>query len=182
VTHKPVLVTGASGFVATYVIKLLLQKGYKVRGTVRSVKDAQTKYKYLYDLDQKGGHLELVEANLLEEASFDQHCLGVDYVMHVASPFIISPKDSQKDLVDPAIKGTLAVLNAVSKAGTVKRVILTSSCVAIVDSPKEGHLYTEADWNDDSRLDKNPYYYSKVVAERAAWKFMEELPADKKNI
>jgi len=181
VTDKPVLVTGASGFVATYVIKLLLQKGYKVRGTVRSVKDAQTKYKYLYDLDQKGGLLELVEANLLSESSFDNHCNGLEYVIHIASPIVQSPKDPQKDLVDPAVKGTLSVLNAATKAGTVKRVVLTSSCAAITDEPKEGYLYTEADWNDQSTLDRNPYNYSKVLSERAAWKYMEELPADKKT-
>lgn len=80
---------------------------------------------------------------------------------------------------DPAVNGTKNVLNSCRKF-KVKQVILTSSVAAITDSPINGHVYTEDDWNQTSSLSRNPYYFSKTMAEKAAWKFVEELPEEEK--
>ena len=77
------------------------------------------------------------------------------------------------------MKGTKNVLNTCQQL-KVAQVILTSSVAAITDSPENGKIYNEDDWNTTSNLNRNPYYYSKVLAEKAAWKFVEELPEGEK--
>lgn len=94
-------------------------------------------------------------------------------VIHTASPYVIDVEDPQRDLVDPAVNGTLSVLRSAAKAG-VERVVLTSSMAAISDEPRDDQVFTEADWNEQSSLKRNPYYFSKAEAERAAWAFVEE--------
>jgi len=173
ITEKTVCVTGASGFIAAHVVKQLLEKGYKVKGTVRSLKD-RSKYLYLDNLHGAGENLELVEADLLKEGSFDEAVKNCEYVVHTASPYIIDVKDSQKDLVDPAVKGTLNVLRSCSNVASIKRVILTSSFAAITDDPANDKVFSEEDWNEKSNLNRNPYYYSKKMAEKAGWDFINE--------
>ncbi|KAK9803315.1 hypothetical protein WJX73_000726 [Symbiochloris irregularis] len=167
------VVTGASGFIATQLIKQLLEKGYTVRGTVRSTKD-ERKTEVLHKLAEAlPGNLELREADLLKEGSFDDAVAGADFVFHTASPFFNDPEDAQRDLVDPALKGTRNVLNAVIKSkDTVKRVVLTSSVAAVSvtgGKPKNGDRYNEEDWNTGSSVTHEPYRYSKYVAEKEAW-------------
>jgi len=123
-------------------------------------------------LDTKG-KLSFYSANLIEDGSFDEAVKDATYVIHTASPYSLSSSDPQKELVDPAIKGTLSVLESCSKTA-VKRVVLTSSIAAITDSPDNEHIYTENDWNEQSSLSRNPYYYSKKIAEEKAWSFMKE--------
>ncbi len=175
VSAAPVLVTGASGFIASHIVELLLAKGCLVRGTVRSLR--KEKARYLAPLRALAGavdRLELVEADLGAEGSFDRAAAGCEYVMHTASPYVLDAKDPQRDLVDPAVNGTLNVLSACQRAATVTRVVLTSSMAAITDEPESDHTLTESDWNEKSSLERNPYYYSKTLAERAAWQFMDE--------
>ena len=131
-TEAPVLVTGASGFIAAHVIRELLARGYRVRGTVRSLARAR-ELAYLRELPGAAERLELVEADLMREGSFDAAAEGVHHVMHTASPYVLHAEDPQRDLVDPAVKGTRTVLASCKKAGTVKRVVLTSSMAAITD-------------------------------------------------
>ncbi|KAL6060484.1 Tetraketide alpha-pyrone reductase [Balamuthia mandrillaris] len=171
-----VAVTGASGFIAGEIIKQLLEKGYHVRGTVRSLSNA-TKTKHL--LEEYPG-LELFEADLLTEGSFAKCFEGCKYVMHTASPFQLQVEDPQRDLVDPALKGTLNVLRCVKQAKTVRRVVLTSSCAAVASQalPPEGKVWTEDDWNTDSTLENAPYRLSKSLAERAAWDFVAKEQDD----
>ena len=97
-------------------------------------------------------------------------------IVHTASPYVLTVADPQRDLVDPAVNGTRQVLMAAQRAGTVRRVVLTSSMAAITDEPENAHVLTEADWNEKSNLDRNAYYYSKTLAEKAAWAFMEQEP------
>lgn len=124
--------------------------------------------------------LELVELNLLgEQSQFDKATEGCDYVIHTASPFDMNVKDPQKDLVEPALKGTEGVLKACTLSG-VKKVVLTSSMASITDEAKPGYVYTEKDWNTTSSVSRNPYFYSKTVAERYAWNYIDDLPKDKK--
>ncbi len=171
VTDKPVCVTGASGFIASHIVQQLLQSGYRVLGTVRKDK---TSYPFLTELPGADERLELVRAQLLDEGVFDEVVARCDYVLHTASPYVLDVEDPQKDLVEPAVNGTTNVLAACKKAGGVKRVVLTSSIAAITDQPDSSHVYTEDDWNDRSSLSRNPYYYSKTLAERAAWDYLEK--------
>ena len=168
----PVCVTGASGFIAAHIVSDLLDAGYKVRGTVRDA--SSSKYEYLTSMDGAEERLELVYADLLEPTSFDAAVEGCEYVLHTASPYVFDVEDPQRDLVDPAVEGTRGVMKACCEAGTVKRVVVTSSMAAITDEPDENQLLTEDDWNDRSSLTRNPYYYSKTQAEREAWKFAED--------
>jgi dihydroflavonol-4-reductase len=165
-----VLVTGATGFIAAHTIAELLARGYEVRGTVRS--RAKALKEAALARIPGAERLELVEADLREPASFEKPAQGCAAVLHMASPYALDVKDPQRDLVDPAVKGTEAVLAAAAKAGA-NRVVLTSSFAAITDEPPADHALSEADWNDKSSLTRNPYYASKTQAERAAWRFLE---------
>ena len=176
-TNKPICVTGASGFIASYIIRELLDNGYTVRATVRGLTKGN-KYEYLTSFPGAAERLELVQAELLTEGSYDEAIAGCEYVIHTASPYVLDVTDSQKDLVDPALKGTLNVLQACGKSGSVKKVVLTSSVAAVFDEPISGHVYTEKDRNKTSSLTRNPYFYSKTLAEQSAWDYIEkENPA-----
>jgi len=168
----PVCVTGASGYLATHVVERLLARGYRVRGTVRDP-GRESSVTHLKALPGAADRLELVRADLLDEGSFDVAVRGCVAVLHVASPYVLDVADPQRDLVDPAVKGTRTVLASCQRAGTVWRVVVTSSVAAITDEPDFQHKLTEADWNVKSSLSRNPYYYSKVLAEREAWAFVE---------
>jgi dihydroflavonol-4-reductase len=85
-------------------------------------------------------------------------------------------EDPQTQLVDPAVKGTTNVLESCDKTGSIQRVVFTSSMAAISDETRTDVVFSERDWNEKSSLTRNPYYYSKMLAERAAWQFMEENP------
>jgi len=164
-----VCVTGASGLVASWLVRQLLERGLQVRGTVRRASSVP----HLQSLPGAAERLELVEADLLAPSSFEAAVRGCTTVFHTASPYVIQVDDPQRDLVDPAVNGTRAVLAACAKAPEVTRVVLTSSMAAVTDEPDETRVLTEADWNEKSTLRRNPYYLSKTLAERAAWSFIE---------
>lgn len=170
----PVCVTGAAGYIASHLIAQLLTGGYRVRGTVRSLrKEKEKDLAHLRALPGASERLELLEADLMKPGSFDAAVAGCQYVMHTASPYVLDAKDPQRDLVDPAVQGTETVLQSCQRAGTVQRVVLTSSMAAITDEPDSDHVLTEADWNTRSTLERNPYYLSKTLAEKAGWAFVE---------
>uniref|UniRef100_A0A914V1H0 NAD-dependent epimerase/dehydratase domain-containing protein n=1 Tax=Plectus sambesii TaxID=2011161 RepID=A0A914V1H0_9BILA len=176
--REVVLVTGASGYLATHCVQQLLNAGYKVRGTVRSVKN-ETKIAPLKTL--KGSErLQLVEADLTSEHGWDSALKDVTFVLHTASPFP-APSAADESTITTAVSGALNVLKAAAKVSTVKRVVLTSSGLAIMDFDKlrahPDHVFSEADWPEN--LDNlATYAVSKVKAERAAWDFVKELTAD----
>jgi dihydroflavonol-4-reductase len=165
-----ILVSGATGFIAGHTIEKLLAQGHDVVATVRNANDT-AKTAYLMAMPGATAHLTLVSAQLTSPNPFDAY-VDVDIIMHMASPYVMNVKDPQRDLVDPAVEGTLSMLRAAAKSPRVKRVVLTSSMAAITDEP-DGRVLTEADWNSKSTLTRNPYYMSKATAERAAWDFME---------
>lgn len=175
---KPVLVTGATGFLAGWIVKDLLDLGYTVHAAVRDPNNA-VKTGHLQKLaDASSGTLRLFKADLLNDGSYDEAMQGCGVVFHTASPFTSDFKDAQTQLVDPAVNGTRNVLNAANKTESVRRVVLTSSCAAIygdaidtTNAPK-GHL-TEDVWNTSSSLTHVPYSYSKTLAEKAAWDMAE---------
>ena len=171
-----VCVTGATGFVASWLVAELLRKGDRVRGTVRD----RARARHLTALPAAAEGLELIEADLQAPGAFDEAVAGCATVFHTASPYVVDVADPQRDLVDPAVQGTLNVLSACARAPGIQRVVLTSSMAAVTDEPDADHVLTEADWNTKSTLDRNPYYLSKALAERAAWDFLarERPPFD----
>ena len=174
-----VCVTGANGFIASHLIRDLLQAGYRVRGTVRDPSNTE-KTTHLHAIAEAAGatdRFELVAADLLKEGSFDAAMVGVSGVCHCAAAVFFAADDPQRDIVDPSLIGTRNVLESIRKAGTVRRLVHTSSVVAIYgwDKP-DGHLFTEADWNTSSTLEVDPYGLAKVEAEKAARAFVDALP------
>ena len=177
--QAPVLITGGNGFIASWIIKMLLEDGKSVHATVRNPNNKQ-KVGHLLEMAEKStGKLKLYKADLLEPGSFDEAIKGCELVMHTASPFTISStKDTYNTFVKPALEGTRNVLDAVKKTPDVKRVVLTSSCAAIygdnADLEKtENGIFTEKYWNTTSSSKHNAYSYSKTVAEREAWEIQK---------
>jgi dihydroflavonol-4-reductase len=169
-----VLVTGASGYIAQHCILQLLQQGYRVRGTLRSPEREENLRATLARHVDAGDRLEFVTANLLSDEGWTQAVAGCRFVLHVASP-TTDPKDEDEAII-PARDGTLRVLQAAADAG-VRRVVLTSSVAAISGGHKpDDRIFTEDDWtNTNAKI--GAYLKSKTVAERAAWDFVEGLPA-----
>ncbi|KAK4055096.1 hypothetical protein OIV83_000376 [Microbotryomycetes sp. JL201] len=179
---KTVLVTGATGFLATYVVKAFLDGGYNVRGTVRSAQKAEH-LRQLFPDEQK---FQIVEVkDLVTGDGLDDAFKGIDVVAHVASPYTLTVNDPYKDLLEPAIQGTLSVLRAAHNHG-IKRVVLTSSFAAVTNllagGPWRDYTYTDKDFNPTTMEEAvepgkpGPFVYSasKVLAEKAAHEFALE--------
>nr|QLL26886.1 anthocyanidin synthase [Heuchera micrantha] len=180
---KTACVVGGSGFVASLLIKLLLEKGYAVNTTVRD-SDNQKKISHLIAL-QSLGDLKIFEADLTDEGGFDTAVAGCDLVFQLATPVNFASQDPENDMIKPAIQGTLNVLKACAKAKTVKRVVLTSSAAAVSINQLNGTglVMDEKNWTDVEFLAsaKPPtwgYPLSKTLAEKTAWKFAEENNID----
>jgi nucleoside-diphosphate-sugar epimerase len=175
---KPVLVTGGTGYLAGVIIANLLEKGRDVHTTVRDP-DNREKLKYLDAIAaETPGSIRYFKADLLDADAFAPAMAGCELVIHTASPFIAHVEDPQRDLVDPAVKGTRNVLAAVDATDTVKRVVLTSSCAAIYGDNSDiagmpDRKLTEAVWNMTSSLSHQAYSLSKTLAEKAAWEMVE---------
>ncbi|XP_027113830.1 cinnamoyl-CoA reductase 1-like isoform X1 [Coffea eugenioides] len=180
---KVVCVTGASGYIASWLVKLLLERGYTVKASVRDLNDP-TKTMHLTSLDGAKERLLLLKANLLEEGSFDEIVNGCEGVFHTASPcqFSVPARDPQAELLDPAVKGTLNVLRSCARVPSVKRVVLTSSMAAVINNTdlKDDVVVDESWFSDPSYCEKNELWYmlSKTLAENAAWKFAKEHGID----
>lgn len=171
---RPVLVTGATGYVAGWVVKRLLDAGLAVHATVRDPSDKR-KTAHLRSLEPVSGRLRFFAADLLRSGSFDEAMAGCQLVFHTASPYAVSVRDPQKELVDPALLGTKNVLDSVNRTPSVGRVVLTSSCAAIYGDSADlaatpRGVFDEQVWNTSSSLEHGPYSYSKVLAEREAWR------------
>ena len=171
ISTKPILVTGASSFVGIHVIIQLLEQGYNVRGTIRSlskeaeVREAVSKYV------QANDRLEFKAVDLEQDTGWDEAMHGVESVLHVASPFPLYEPKHEDELIIPAVQGTLRVLHAAHKAG-VKRVVQVSSVAAISSGYKDKfRTFTEEDWSIIEN-EIGAYAKSKTLAERAAWDFI----------
>ncbi|KAG6416363.1 hypothetical protein SASPL_123791 [Salvia splendens] len=175
-THMQV--TGASGYVAIWLVKFLLRKGYTVKASARNSNNAK-KTQHLLALDGAKERLHLVKVDLLEEGSFDSVVDGCEGVFHTASPFFNNVTDPQAELIDPAVKGTLNVLGSCAKVPSVKRIVLTSSIAAVAYKGKPLIPETVVDemwWSSPEYCEQMQLWYvlSKTLAEDAAWKFVKE--------
>ena len=177
---ETVLVTGGSGFVASHLVLQLLERGYQVRTTVRSLAN-MAKVAPLRDMAERyPGRLTLAEADLLKPGSFDDPADGCQVVFHVASPFRMPEKisDGRTEMLEPALEGTRNVLASVDQAESVRRVVLTSTVGAIFGDyvdvlAMDGQRLSERYVNTTSTLENNPYHYAKTQAEQEAWRLAE---------
>ncbi|PLW67873.1 NAD-dependent epimerase/dehydratase family protein [Pseudohalioglobus lutimaris] len=174
-TSSPVLVTGATGYVAGWIVKVLLEAGVTVHAAVRDPSQTE-KCRHLDEIAASApGEIKYFKADLLDEGTYAEAMAGCSVVFHTASPFVIDVNDPQSELVDPAKLGTRNVLAQAGETPSVRRVVVTSSCAAIygdnadIESTASG-VFTEDDWNTTSSLTHNPYSYSKTEAEKEAWK------------
>ncbi|MFY0674032.1 MAG: NAD-dependent epimerase/dehydratase family protein [Bacteroidia bacterium] len=175
---KPVLVTGATGYVAGWLVKRLLEEGLAVHAAVRNP-DKKEKVAHLDKLaSELPGSIKYFKSDLLTEGSYAEAMEGCGVVYHTASPFTLDVKDPQRDLIDPAEKGTANVLKQATKISSVERVVVTSSCAAIYTDAIDcknapGGQLTEDIWNTTASLDYQPYSYSKTLAEKKAWEIAD---------
>lgn len=172
-TVKRVLVTGGTGFVGVHCMLQLLEKGYLVRATLRSI----TRKNEVLEMLKTGGirsseQLEFIEADLTKDAGWDEAVKDCAYVLHVASPISLRIPKHEDELIRPATDGTIRVLKAARNAG-VERVVMTSNFGAVGYSHTDtSRLITEEDWTNPREKGLSAYNKSKVLAEMAAWDFM----------
>lgn len=177
---KLIFVTGASGYIAKHIIVQLLEAGYRVRGSVRSLDRADAVRRdlsvALTDAGDLTDRLEFAALDLERDAGWDEALCGADALLHTASPFPLDQPRDRQELIRPAVEGTRRALRAAKAAG-IERVVLTSSAVAILnaDLPAGREAYNEEDWTDPSSPRTNAYAASKTMAERAAWALADEL-------
>jgi nucleoside-diphosphate-sugar epimerase len=174
-----VLVTGGSGFIASYAILQLLAAGHQVRATVRNLnRESDVRAMLKQGGVDPGNRLSFVAADLENDQGWTQAAAGCEYVLHVASPFPANVPAHEDELIVPAREGTLRVLRAARDAG-VKRLVLTSSFAAIGYGHKpQSAPFNENDWTDLTGDGLSPYVKSKTIAERAAWDFIASQPAN----
>ncbi|TDZ37916.1 NADPH-dependent methylglyoxal reductase GRE2 [Colletotrichum spinosum] len=185
---QTLLITGANGFIGTHVVSLALERGYKVRATARSASSLD-KLRNLFPDAASSDRLTFAAVpDIAKPDSYKDALAGVTGIIHTASPFIIDPKNNESDLLQPAIKGSIAVLEAAQLYGQqVKRVVNVSSFASIIDMAqgyRPGYTYTEKDWNpmnyeEASKSDDGAMVYcaSKGLAEKAMWHWMGENQA-----
>ncbi|WP_433813500.1 SDR family oxidoreductase [Flavobacterium johnsoniae] len=174
-SHQKVLVTGGTGFVAIHSILQLLNRGYQVRTTVRSLNSRDK----IFEMLKNGGitdfsQLEFIETDLTSDKNWNEAMIGCQYVLHIASPIFLRLPKNEDEMIRPAVDGTLRVLKAARDCG-VKRVVMTSNFGAVGYSHKDKNsLITEESWTDPNEKGLSTYNKSKVLAEKAAWDFIEK--------
>lgn len=174
----PLLVTGATGYVGSWVTKGLLEAGATVHAAVRDPRNAAKVAHLETAAAGSPGHLRLFAADLLQEGSYDRAMEGCATVIHTASPFSRSVSDPRRELIAPALEGTRNVLASAGRTSSVGRVVLTSSVAAMYGDAADvegypGRIVTQECWNTTSSLAHEPYSYSKTLAEKEAWRMAE---------
>ena len=170
---KKVLLTGISGYIGSHCAVELLKNGYSVRGSVRSLSKKEKVIESISkEIDPKD-NLEFCELDLLKDKGWDRAMEGCEFVLHVASPFImIEPKD-ENEYIKPAVDGTLRALEADKKSG-VKRVVLTSSMVSMLENADRSIDIDYNSWTNVKAKNISAYAKSKTLAERSAWDFIKK--------
>ena len=169
---QTVLVTGGTGYIAGWCIVQLLERGYHVRTTVRDAAKEQRVRDAVAAAKAAADHLSFALADLNRDEGWDAAIAGCEYVLHVASPLGGGTPGDRNSLIAPARDGTLRVLRAAAKAG-VKRVVMTSAAAAARPPLTTRRMSDESVWSDPQDPQFDGYRVSKILAERAAWDFME---------
>jgi len=169
-----VLLTGISGFVGSHVALQLLNKGFRVRGSLRNLNKSEKVRKTLEKHGADTNKLEFVALDLNSDDGWKKAMQDVSYLLHVASPFVTSMPKNKMELINPAVQGTARAINAALKAN-VKRIVLTSSIAAISYGHGKNHTapFDENDWTNINSPEVNAYTESKTLAEKKAWEIME---------
>ena len=168
---EKVLVTGATGYIGLHCIQQLLDQGYAVNGSLRSLERKDEIFESLESNNTSTEHLKLFSFNLNEDDGWDEGMEGCDYLIHVASPIALERK-SEDFFVKPAVSGVKRALKF-AKKHNIKKVILTSSVAAIYHGIELKEYYDESDWSDPENPSIDHYSKSKTLAEKAAWDFIE---------
>ncbi|KAH9320071.1 hypothetical protein KI387_021840 [Taxus chinensis] len=174
-----VCVTGAAGFIGSWLIMRLLERGYTVRATVRDPGNP-VKTKHLLDLPEASERLTLWKADLDDEGSFDAAFDGCEGVFHVATAMDFDSKDPENEIIKPCVAGVLNVMRSCAKAKSVKRVIFTSSAGTVNftdDCQTPGKIFDEECWTNVDRC-RSSKMTGWTLAERAAWEFAEQNKVD----
>ena len=166
VKQKKVLITGASGYIARQCISDLLKSGYKVKGSLRDLNKSDEVRASIGGLSNE--KLEFCKLDLLKDEGWIDAASDCEYLIHVASPFIIEEPKDEELLIKPALEGTIRALNAASKTH-IKKVVLTSS-MASISYGHQKDICDVNDWTDISK-DVGAYIKSKTIAEKAAWDY-----------
>lgn len=174
-SDKFFLVTGGSGYIAIHVINQLVRKGFRVRTTVRNINNVD-KVDPIKKLNKFAKiPIDIVQADLLDAKCWMAVLNEITTVIHVASPLLLTePKNEDLEYIQPAVQGTINVLESCSANPLVERVIITSSGLCVFGSEFENKLYSEKDWADYDKL-RTGYARSKLLAEEAAWKYVRNL-------
>ena len=172
-SRRRIFVTGVNGHIGNHIVRDLLEHGYEVRGSVRSLSDPLKVDHVLKHAEDLGvqDRLELVEGDVLNADGWSEHMKGCHGLFHTATMY--STQGDSQTIVDTANKGTLHLFHAAAEA-QIPRIIYTSSTAAVGTEPK-GQLKDETNWQTDSNL---PYTAAKTQAEHLAWKLAEELDLD----
>ncbi|TVU02544.1 hypothetical protein EJB05_51954, partial [Eragrostis curvula] len=178
----PVVVTGASGFVGSWLVMKLLQAGYTVRATVRDPANVG-KTKPLLDLPGAKERLSIWKADLSEEGSFDAAIKGCTGVFHVATPMDFESKDPENEVIKPTVEGMLSIMRACKDAGTVRRIVFTSSAGTVNIEERQRPVYDHDNWSDVDfcrrvKMTGWMYFVSKSLAETAAMAYAAEHGLD----
>ena len=173
-------ITGVEGFLGSQTLLQAVQDGnYRVRGTIRSSTDEAMMAPIKAAIGKAYDEIEIVEAEMTEEASVSRSIAGSEYVIHHAAPYYFDSK-TLEEMVKPSVEGTLSVMRACTN-NNVKRLVATSSIAAITstakeDSPPDG-VYDETYWSNPDRPEGMiDYSVGKTLAERAAWNYLKEHP------
>ncbi|XBI18251.1 dihydroflavonol 4-reductase [Aegilops tauschii subsp. strangulata] len=178
----PVVVTGASGFVGSWLVMKLLQVGYTVRATVRDPANVE-KNKPLLELPGAKERLSIWKADLSEEGSFDDAIAGCTGVFHVATPMDFDSQDPENEVIKPTVEGMLSIMRACKEAGTVKRIVFTSSAGSVNIEERQRPAYDQDNWSDIDfcrrvKMTGWMYFVSKSLAEKAAMEYASENGLD----
>ena len=169
--NKKVLLTGISGYIGNHCAVELLKNGYSVRGSVRNLSKKEAVIEAINKKIDPKDNLEFCELDLLEDKGWDKAMEGCEFVLHVASPYVmIEPKD-ENEYIKPAVEGTLRALEAAKKSG-VKRVVLTSSMVSMLENADKSINIDYNSWTNVKAKNISAYAKSKTLAERSAWDFI----------
>nr|ATN38187.1 dihydroflavonol 4-reductase [Aconitum carmichaelii] len=181
-TVETLCVTGAAGFIGSWLVMRLLERGYVVRATVRDP-DNLKKVSHLLELPNAKNKLTLWKADLADEGSYDDVIKGCTGVFHVATPMDFESKDPENEVIKPTIEGLLGIMKSCVKAKSVRRLVFTSSAGTVNVQEHQQDEYDESSWTDiefcrTKKMTGWMYFVSKTLAEKAAWEFTERNNID----